>query len=88
VRRDNWSDHQRRNAARAPWRIAFRGRQAIGNWRIDRHQASIGMAGLTQPPRLLEFSNRSNLRYVHSPKTRSQKFTLTAVGDDNDPRNT
>jgi hypothetical protein len=88
VGRDNWSDHQCRNAARAPWRIAFRGRYAIGNRRIDRHQTSIGMAGLTQPPRLLEFSNRFNLCYIHSSKTRSQKFPLTAVGDDNDPRNT
>jgi hypothetical protein len=64
------------------------GGYAIGNRRIDRHQTSIGMAGLTQPPRLLEFSNRFNLCYIHSSKTRSQEFPLTAVGDDNDPRNT
>jgi hypothetical protein len=47
VGRDNWSDHQRRNAARAPWRVAFRKRYAIGNGRIDHYQASIGMARLT-----------------------------------------
>ncbi len=79
---DDWSDHQRRNAAAQPGRIAFFHRRSIWDWGADRHQARIGPARLTQEPRLFETGHCHDLCDFRSSQTSRQHMAMLAVSHD------